>query len=321
MLEVPRWILAAVVISFASFHAVIGALAWEGYDDHTLLVVSILIYLSSVGLSVSMQSGLVMGRALALMISIGAIATSLVANEGITSGQTGTYASWYVGGMGVLLGVLSVRAQAAIAWVSATIVTAIVILEGGLEALGTAGVVGMVVLIAAGQATSKSLARANREVEELQSKELAAEAAIARVGAATEERKKRLNTVLSRALPALESVANAKATLTKEQREELLNLEASLRDDIRGRRLNSESVQASAALARARGVQVILLDEGGLDSISEEQLANVLGKVTHAINSVNAGKVVVRSPRSEKWLVTVMATRPGTQSPDLWLKF
>ena len=221
----------------------------------------------------------------------------------------------------MLLGVLSVRAQAAIAWVSAAIVTAIVILEAGLEALGTAGVVGMVVLIAAGQATSKSLARANREVEELQSKELAAEAAIARVGAATEERKKRLNTVLSRALPALESVANAKATLTEEQREELLNLEASLRDDIRGRRLNSESVQASAALARARGVQVILLDEGGLDSISDEQLSNVLGKVTHAINSVNAGKVVVRSPRSEKWLVTVMATRPGTQSPDLWLKF
>jgi hypothetical protein len=286
-----------------------------------LLVVSILIYLSSVGLSVSMQSGLVMGRALALMISIGAIGTSLVANEGITSGQTGTYASWYVGGMGVLLGVLSVRAQAAIAWVSAAIVTAIVILEAGLEALGTAGVVGMVVLIAAGQATSKSLARANREVEELQGKELAAEAAIARVGAANDERKKRLNAVLSRALPALQSVANAKTALTEDQREELLNLEASLRDDIRGRRLNSESVQAAAALARGRGVQVILLDEGGLDSISDEQLSNVLGKVTHAINSVNAGKVVVRSPRSEKWLVTVMATRPGTQSPDLWLKF
>lgn len=321
MLEVPRWILATVVISFASFHAVIGALAWEGYDDHALLVLSILIYLFSVGLSVSMQSGLVMGRALALMISIGAITTSLVANEGITSGQTGTYASWYVGGMGVLLGVLSVRAQAAIAWVSAAIVTAIVIVEAGLEALGTAGVVGMVVLIAAGQATSKSLARANREVEDLQSKELAAEAALARVGAANEERKKRLKTVLSRALPALQSVANAKTALTEEQREELLNLEASLRDDIRGRRLNSESVQAAAALARGRGVQVILLDEGGLDSISDEQLSNVLGKVTHAINSVKSGKVVVRSPRSEKWLVTVMATRPGTQAPDLWLKF
>lgn len=321
MLEVPRWILATVVISFASFHAVIGALAWEGYDDHTLLVVSILIYLFSVGLSVSMQSGLVMGRSLAIMISIGAITTSLVANEGITSGQTGTYASWYVGGMGVLLGVLSVRAQAAIAWVSAAIVTAIVFQAAGVAGIGTAGVVGMVVLIAAGQATSKSLARANREVEELQSKELAAEAAIARVGAANDERKKRLNAVLSRALPALQSVANAKTALTEGQREELLNLEASLRDDIRGRRLNSESVQAAAALARGRGVQVILLDEGGLDSISDEQLSNVLGKVTHAINSVNAGKVVVRSPRSEKWLVTVMATRPGTQAPDLWLKF
>ena len=44
-------------------------------------------------------------------------------------------------------------------------------------------------------------------------------------------------------------------------------------------------------------------------------------KVAGAINSVVAGKVVVRSPRGEKWVVTVMATRPGTEAPDLWLKF
>jgi len=46
-----------------------------------------------------------------------------------------------------------------------------------------------------------------------------------------------------------------------------------------------------------------------------------LEKVAGAINSVVAGKVVVRSPRGEKWVVTVMATRPGTEAPDLWLKF
>ncbi len=321
MLEVPRWILATVVIAFAIFHAVIGALAWEGYDNHVLLILSIILYLASIGIAVSMQEGLVVGKLMGSLIAIGAVAASLVANLGITSGQTGTYASWYVGAMGVVLGVLAVRGQAAMAWLSAGVVTAIVFQAAGVAGIGTAGVVGMVVLIAAGQATAKSLKRANREVEELQTKELETEAALARVRAANLEREKRLKTVLSQAIPALEAVARSKNVLSDSDREALLNLEASLRDDIRGRRLNSEDVKVASAAARARGVQVILLDEGGLDALTDDQLKNVLNKVVHALNSVHAGKIVIRSPRSEKWLVTVMATRPGTQAPDLWLKF
>jgi hypothetical protein len=321
VLEVPRWILATVVIAFAIFHAVIGALAWEGYDNHVLLILSIILYLASIGIAVSMQEGLVVGKLMGSLIAIGAVAASLVANLGITSGQTGTYASWYVGAMGVVLGVLAVRGQAAMAWLSAGVVTAIVFQAAGVAGIGTAGVVGMVVLIAAGQATAKSLKRANREVEELQTKELETEAALARVRAANLEREKRLKTVLSQAIPALEAVARSKNVLSDSDREALLNLEASLRDDIRGRRLNSEDVKVASAAARARGVQVILLDEGGLDALTDDQLKNVLNKVVHALNSVHAGKIVIRSPRSEKWLVTVMATRPGTQAPDLWLKF
>jgi hypothetical protein len=152
-------------------------------------------------------------------------------------------------------------------------------------------------------------------------KELDTEATLARVRAANLERENRLKVVLSQAVPALESLARSKSVLSDSERESLLNLEASLRDDIRGRRLNSEEVKVASAAARARGVQVILLDEGGLDALTEDQLTNVLNKVVHALNSVHAGKIVIRSPKSEKWLVTVMATRPGTQAPDLWLKF
>jgi hypothetical protein len=68
-------------------------------------------------------------------------------------------------------------------------------------------------------------------------------------------------------------------------------------------------------------VEVLILDEGGLSDVRGEQLDHILEKVVAALNSVSSGKVVVRSPRGEKWLVTIMATRPGTQAPDLWLKF
>jgi hypothetical protein len=65
----------------------------------------------------------------------------------------------------------------------------------------------------------------------------------------------------------------------------------------------------------------LILDEGGLSDVGQSQLTNILEKVVTALNSVSSGKVVIRSPRGEKWLVTIMATRPGTHAPDLWLKF
>jgi hypothetical protein len=100
-----------------------------------------------------------------------------------------------------------------------------------------------------------------------------------------------------------------------------MQLEARLRDDIRGRDLVNEEVRLATRNARERGVEVVLLDEGGLTNISQIELNNILGKVSGAINSVAAGKIVVRSPRGESWLVTVIATRSGTEAPDLWLKF
>jgi hypothetical protein len=63
------------------------------------------------------------------------------------------------------------------------------------------------------------------------------------------------------------------------------------------------------------------MDEGGLSEVADSQREHILTRVASAIDTVKAGKIVIRSPRGEKWLVTVMATRPGTSAPDLWLKF
>lgn len=321
MLNSPRWLLALVSLSFATFHAVLGALSWEGYENHLFLGISIVIYLVTVAASVFLRSGLAMGTGLGIIGAIGAAATSIIANLGISDGRTGTYASWYVGGMGVLLGIVAIRGQGRIAWLAGTAIAVIVVQEAGFEAIGSSGLVGMVVLIAAGQATAKSLARADREVEELQEKELQAQAAIISLDAAAVERRERLQKVLTRALPALSYIASTKGQLAEDQKQALLRLEAGLRDDIRGRNLVNEDVRIAASNARERGVEVLLMDEGGLDGTSDAFRKNVLDKVASSINSVQSGKVVIRSPKGERWLVTVAATRPGTNAPDLWLKF
>ena len=194
-------------------------------------------------------------------------------------------------------------------------------MEVGLAGLPEVGLEGMPILIAAASATAFALKRADREVLELQDTEIAAEGAMLSAKARGEERRVRLQNVLERALPALSYISANKGKLEQEQKTKLLRLEASLRDDIRGRFLLNDVVRAAATEARARGVEVLILDEGGLSDITPAQQQHILDKVAGAIHSVQAGKVVVRSPRGEKWLVTVMATRPGTQAPDLWLKF
>lgn len=321
MLNSPRWLLALVSVSFATFHAVLGALSWKGFDDVGMLAISIAIYLTAVGLAVGLKPGLQMGPGVGAIAASGGVATSIIANLGITAGQTGTYASWYVGGMGVLFGIVAVRGQARLSWLAALLVTFIVIQEAGVSAIGPSGLVGMVVLIAAGQATARSLARADREVQQLQETEIQSQAAIVSAEAAGVERRKRLQNVLTKALPALSYITSTKGQLTDEQKEKLLRLEASLRDDIRGRNLINDDVRAAAQEARERGVEVLLLDEGGLDEVTESVRKLVLDKVVVALGSVSNGKVVVRSPRGESWLVTVAATRPGTNAPDLWLRF
>jgi len=321
MLNAPRWLLALVSILFGFYHATLGVAAWRGYRDLIPLIFSIAIYLTSLVISVTASKGLAIGRPFGALVAFGAVATVIVANLGITPGHTDPYSTWYVGGMSALLGVLAARGQSFLAWFAAFAVSILVVLEDGVEGLAEVGIEGMAILIAAASATAVALKRADKEVLELQEAERVAEAAISGAAAAGEERRVRLQSVLERALPALSYISANRGEVSAEQQKQLLQLEASLRDDIRGRTLLNGVVRDAATAARSRGIEVLIMDEGGLSDIPDLQLENILDKVASAINSVSAGKVVVRSPRGEQWLVTVMATRPGTQSPDLWLKF
>lgn len=320
MINLQRIAVTSVAILFAVFHAVLGALSWEQYDDVYLLGVSIAIYLVTLTLSVVLRSGLAMGWALAVLVVFGAVGTAITANSGIGEGQTGTYASWYVGGMGVLLGVVAVRGQAIFAWIGAILVTLVVVGAAGVAGILTAGVIGMLVLIAAGQGTARALGRADRELAELQASEKASQIAISSAESSARERRSRLQNALELALPALSAISAKSGKLKASERAALVHLEANLRDEIRGRLLVNDEVRDAVTAARVRGIQVLLLDEGGLEALTEKERKHVLSKVAAGINSVTAGKVTVRSPRGESFVITVVATRPGTSAPDLWLR-
>lgn len=320
MLKAPRWLLASVSIAFGLYHSILGIAAWRSYDNFWFMALSICIYLTSLVLSVVASPGLAIGRFYGAMVALGGVLTVWVAHLGLTPNHADPYSTWYVGGMSALLGVLAARGQSIQAWLAAAGVAWLVVLEDGVARLGEVGIEGMLILIGAASATAFALKRADAEVLELQKAEILAESSIISSKAAAVERRTRLQNVLERALPALSFISANKGKLTDEQKQKLLQLEASLRDDIRGRFLLNDDVREAAEKARARGVEVLILDEGGLSEVPSSQLKHILEKVVNVLNSVNSGKVVIRSPRGEKWLVTVMATRPGTNSPDLWLK-
>ena len=321
MLNSPRWLLAVISISFGVYHAILGLLAWRSFQFPAIHLLSVAIYLLTFVISVTASKGLSIGRVYGVIVLVGSIATVYTANLTIRPDHTDPYATWYVGGMAALLGVLAARGQALLASLSAAVVAWLAFLEVGPARLGELGLEGMVILIAAASATALALKRVDHEVAELQETELKAQAGIVGSQAASEERRKRLRAVLAQALPALSYISAQKGNLNAEQQEKLLQLEASLRDDIRGRSLLNDAVRDAANEARARGVEVVILDEGGLVDLTSAQIENILTKVAGAISTVKSGKIVIRSPRGEKWLVTVMATRPGTVAPDLWLKF
>jgi hypothetical protein len=321
MLEAPRWLLALVSIAFGVYHSVLGIAAWRSYDNLWIMALSMTIYLGSLVLSVVASPGLAIGRFYGALVALGGVLTVWVAHVALRPEHVDPYSTWYVGGMSALLGVLAARGQSIQAWLAAGGVITLVVLEDGLAKLGEVGIEGMLILIGAASATAFALKRADGEVLELQQAEIASESSIISSKAAAEERRTRLQNVLERVLPSLSFISANKGKLSQEQKRKLVQLEASLRDDIRGRFLLNEGVREAAASARARGVEVLILDEGGLSEVGESQLSHILDKVVSALNSVSAGKVVIRSPRGEKWLVTIMATRPGTNAPDLWLKF
>jgi hypothetical protein len=121
--------------------------------------------------------------------------------------------------------------------------------------------------------------------------------ATAASSAARTERTQRLNQTLNEVLPLLEKISDSKGKLTNAERVKAQLTEAELRDQIRGRNLLSIDVVSETRNARMRGIEVQLLDDGGLDDLSQEDRKPYLWEVASRLKGVKAGKVVVRAAR------------------------
>jgi hypothetical protein len=115
------------------------------------------------------------------------------------------------------------------------------------------------------------------------------------------------------AMPMLRRISDSNGDLSEAERQECRLLEATIRDEIRGRRLLNQAVREQVMAARRRGASVTLLDEGGIDDLSGVDLEIVLNTLATAIGRTNADKIIARTSADS---ATIAVTVVGLSSPD-----
>jgi hypothetical protein len=240
--------------------------------------------------------------------------TLLVANELDFARPGGTgYASWYVAASGILLTITSTRGRPTFAWLGIgflVVHTITIVGPAGPAGLLSLGIVGSASWVAVSHVMSTALTKASKDAQRFALAEREATDWQAAQEAHVYERQFRLGQTSAMALAMLRIIQERDGDLTDEQRQECLHLEGAIRDEIRGRKLLNDAVREEVMSARRRGATVTLLDEGGIDDLSEVELDRVLNRLAQAIHDTDADKVIARTvPEGSDVAVTVVGLR------------
>lgn len=320
MIQVSRLLLIISASLYSLFHAVLGILWLPEYDNPILAGLAIAIYLATVIPTITAFKTLQLPGYLGILNLAAAAIIPVLINSQINADKAGSYATWYVAAVATLMAATAIRQQQFLSWTGLVVMVAQVIAWGGLGSITTTGVIGAMILVFAGQAIASGLGGAAREAQTYVTQATIEAAEMAATTAVRDERKRQSAVSLRRALPLLERIKKNAGVLDENDKLQARLLESELRDEIRGRQLINEVTRRAVRQARLRGVEVLVLDEGGLDACSDSERDHILTKAAEAIDGCKSGRVTLRAPANENWKVTVAAMRPGAPKPDLWLR-
>lgn len=321
MIRIPRWLVNVLAILFAAFHVSLGISSISIYENQTQAWIAILIYAAAVLPTIFAYPTAKMPAAQGIINLVASAMVPLLINSNLQPDQIDDYSVWYVAAIGFLMGVTAVRQHKLIAWFGFFLMLLELIVWAGPDAILRSGLTGSFLLVFAGHALSVGISSASKSIAQFNEQTLMLETEKAATTAARIERQALVSKALNGAVPMLELIKNQHGDLSESQKLDSRMLEAALRDEIRGRGLMNNLIRAAALEARRRGVEVIILDEGGLENVAETERDEILSTVADAIKNVGEGRITLRAPAGEKWKVTLAATRPGVASPDVWLKF
>ncbi|MDP4755819.1 MAG: hypothetical protein NWQ88_00325 [Aquiluna sp.] len=306
--------------TFGIYHAVLGVLNMSSYQNPSLVWLAVAFYLFALLASVFFSNVIELPSWIASINLVVAVLLPLFVTAGLGEFPVTPYTTWHVAAIGTLLAITAVRGQKVVAWIGIGFLILEVIAWGGTAVLFNSGLIGAVLLVLAAQAASRALDQSDQLASKFREQAMATEAATAAKSAARIERERRVNATLAGVLPQLRNIVEKTGRLNEKERRMALLTEAELRDQIRGRHLVHDELTEQARLARTRGVEVQLLDDGGLDELEPDELDQLLDRVARELSKIQTGRVVIRSVAGEDWRLTMAAIRKGADQPDLFLR-
>jgi hypothetical protein len=258
-----------------------------------------------------------------------ALACALLVPSAIAVGvgpesRTALFATWYLGGIGALMTIVMVRRRPWTAWSGiAALSVAAMVWMGPASAIAL-GMIGSIVWVASAQLLLLSMDRAARDTGRLAQLQRAASAWQASQVGRQRERRLQVQQALAVAGPVLARTVSTGGELTASDRLEARLAEGRLRDEMRAPRLLDEAVRAELERARRRGGTVTVLDEGGLEGLDEESLADIRAQLAETLSSARSDRLYIRTSPHETVAVTVVGRSASAAGPsdedavDLW---
>lgn len=319
MISINRAIASILPFVYA-LYLPIQSMFLPGFGSRYLEIIALVIYVYAATASLLLFRGLPLPRWQAFFNLGAALAlpTLVIAQRELVDDHT--VGAWVVMGTALILTATAVRQQARLALIGIAVLIGVLIVEYGQGAIATAGLAGALVFVLAGLAVSRGIARATRESEKFRAKEIETRTKIAELEAASRERQQQLSQVLGTAVPLLSVIKDSQGPLNDDLRQSAKLVEATLRDNLRGRDLLNRAMSNEVQRLRNLGVEVLILDEGGTQNLSPLERDQLLNKAVEALQVVTQGRVTIRSPKGEDFRLTVVATIPGQAQPVLSLR-
>ncbi|ROQ39965.1 hypothetical protein EDF46_1600 [Frondihabitans sp. PhB188] len=222
------------------------------------------------------------------------------------------WATWMWGAVSFVMFLLTLRGRAGWAWSGFAIMAGMTVLWSAVVGRGVAAGVGFVIrsaaLVLVVWLFSILLGRTRASIRTLQRSELTRLRSEAAAAAALEEQNTRLDQLRSLATPALQRILTAEL-ITEDDRRAFTLAEAGLRDQLRASNLATAPVTDAASRARARGVDVSLLDDRAGADVPLEVRERIETALVAQLDAAESGRVVARLlPDGRDAVATVLAT-------------
>ncbi|HET8928526.1 MAG TPA: hypothetical protein VFN24_11965 [Microbacterium sp.] len=321
-----RTVLLALAFAFTAYLAVRGMLWTTPIESPVLVVSSLAVYVAGTWLCLlvaaprsralprpAVEDPSVPGgpERLPWPATAAALFVALTVPSGIAIGvgaaaRAEPFATWYIGGVGVLMTIVMVRRRPWAAWAGMVLLTvACSVWLGPLRALEL-GLVGSLMWVTAAQLLVSSFDRAVSDTARLAELQQAASAWQAVQAGRQRERRVQVQRALAVAGPVLTQVVRSGGELDDDGRVAARLAEGRLRDELRGPRLLDDEVRAALDAARRRGAVVTVLDEGGLDGVEPASLAVIRAELAETIRGAQSQRLYIRTSRHDRIAVTVV---------------